>query len=43
MWHLPRQVFDLAIESLNSSKTEKNRVIAEKKAFKWYINIKMRN
>ena len=41
MWHLPREIFDLAIESLGKVKTlKKQRVIAEKKAFKWEINIK---
>ena len=42
MWHLPREIFDLAIESLNKycQKIEKTRrVVAEKKAFKWEINI----
>ena len=24
MWHLPREIFDLAIESINKVKTEKN-------------------
>ena len=41
-WHLSREIFDLAIESLNKFKRVKKtqRVIAEKKAFKWEINIK---
>ena len=37
MWHLPREVFDLAIESLN-----KAQVIAAKEIFKWEISIKMK-
>ena len=41
VWHLPREIFDLAIESLNKvRRLMKQRVIAEKKAFKWEINIK---
>ena len=40
MWHLPREIFDLATESLNIRRLKKQRVIAEKKAFKWEINIK---
>ena len=48
MWHLPREIFDLANQSLNQirmkKKTKKKqRVIAEKKAFKWEVSIKMRN
>ena len=44
MWDLPREIFDLAIESLNKvRRLKKQRVIAEKKAFKWEINTKMRN
>ena len=41
MWYLPREIFDLAIESLNKFRRMKNtqRVIVEKKAFKWEINI----
>ena len=42
MWHLPREIFDLAIESLKLD-WKNQRVIAEKKAFKWEITIKMRN
>ena len=42
MWHLPREIFDLTTESLNKvKKTEKTqRMIAEKKALEWEINIK---
>ena len=48
MWHLPREIFDLAIEDLSKVRKLKKtqRVIAEKKAFneklfsKWEINIK---
>ena len=40
MWHLPREIFDLAIESLNKVKDWKNTGDCEKKAFKWEINIK---
>ena len=41
MWHLPTEIFDLAIESLNVRRLKKTqRVIAEKKAFKWESNIK---
>ena len=42
MWHLPREIFDLATENLNKVKRLKKtqRVIAEKKAFKWEITIK---
>ena len=44
MWHLSREIFDLAIESLSKIRTKKTQwVIAEKKAFKVEINIKMRN
>ena len=41
VWHLPREIFDLAIESLNKVRRLKksHRVIAEKKAFKWAIII----
>ena len=36
-----REDYDLAIESLNKVKRlKKLRVVAEKKAFKWEINIK---
>ena len=36
MWHLHREIFDLAIEILIKVKRlKKYRVIAEKKAFKW--------
>ena len=39
MWHIPREIFDLAIESLNKvSRLE--MMIAEKKVCKWEINIK---
>ena len=42
MWHLPREIFDLAIESLNKVKDWKNTDgDCEKKAFKWEINIKI--
>ena len=41
IWHLPREIFDLAIESLNKVKDWKNTEgDCEKKAFKWEINIK---
>ena len=42
VWHLPRDIFDLAIESLNKVRRLKKsqRVIAEKKAFNWAIIIK---
>ena len=41
MWHLPREIFDLATESLNKVKDWKNTEgDCEKKAFKWEINIK---
>ena len=42
MWHMPKEIFDLAIESLNKVKRLKKpqRVIAEKKVIKWEINIK---
>ena len=50
MWHLPREIFDLATESFNKvrklkkkkkeRKKERKRVIAEKNTFKWKINIK---
>ena len=44
MWYLLREIFDLAIESLSKvRRLKKQRVIAEKKAFKWEVNIKMRN
>ena len=43
MWHLPREIFHIATESLNKvirlKKKNPQRVIAEKKAFKWEINI----
>ena len=36
-----QEIFDLAIESLNKVKRlKKQRMIAEKKVFKWEINIK---
>ena len=35
MWHLPREIFDLAIESLNKVRLKKTEeVISEEKAFK---------
>ena len=35
MWHLPRETFNLAIESLSKVRLKRTqRVIAEKKAFK---------
>ena len=46
VWHLPREIFDLAIENLSKVTRLKKaqRVIAEKKTFKWNekweINIK---
>ena len=41
MWRLPREIFDLALESLNKVKRQKTEsVIAEKKAFKWEISVK---
>ena len=44
VWHLLREIFDFAIESLNKVRLEKAQgVIAEKKAFKWKISINMRN
>ena len=45
MWHLPREIFDLAIENLDKVKRLKKiqRAIAEKKAFKWEVTINMRN
>ena len=48
MWHLPREIFNLAFESLNKVDWKKHRVIAEKEAnlsfsFKWEISIQMRN
>ena len=46
VWLLPREIFDVAIESLNSVKILKKNnteVIAEKKIFEREINIKMRN
>ena len=39
MWHLPREIFDLAIKSLSKVRLKKQRVIAEKKEFKWEISI----
>ena len=38
MWHLPREIFDLAIKSLSKVRLKKQRVIAEKKDFKWEIS-----
>ena len=44
VWYLPREIFNLAIESLNKVRLKKTqKVIAEKKVFKWEISIKMRN
>ena len=44
MWHSPREIFNLAIESFNKDRRLENwRVIAEKKAFNWEIKIKMKN
>ena len=45
MWHLPREIFDLAIENLDKVTRLKKiqRAIAEKKAFKWEVTINMRN
>ena len=44
MCYLPGGMFDSAIESLkNVKRLKKQRVIAEKKIFKWEINIKLRN
>ena len=44
MWHLTREIFNLATESLNKVRLKKTqRVTAEKKAFKWEIGIKIRN
>ena len=46
MWHLLREIFNLAIKSLNKFRLKKKKtqkVIAEEKAFKWEINIKIRN
>ena len=44
MWHLPGEIFDLAIESLNKvRRLKKTEGIAEKKTFKWEINIQVRN
>ena len=44
MWHLPREIFNLAFESLNKVRLKKTEeVIAEKKAFKWEISIKIKN
>ena len=41
MWHLPREIFYLTIESLNEIKSEETqRVIVKKKASKWEISIK---
>ena len=42
MWHLPREIFNLAIESLNEVRLKKQRVIAEKteyllKAYKIHL------
>ena len=39
MWHVPRDIFDLAIESLNKVR-RLERMMAEKKVCKWEINIK---
>ena len=44
MWHFPREIFNLAIESFNKDRRlENQRVTAEKKAFNWEIKIKMKN
>ena len=45
VWHLQREIFDLAPESFKKVNRLKKtqRVFAEKKAIKWEINIKMRN
>ena len=44
VWHLPREIFDLAFKSLSKIRLKKTqKVIAEKKAFKWEISIKMIN
>ena len=41
MWHLPRKIFDLAIETLSKiRRLKKQRVTVEKKAFNWEINIR---
>ena len=42
VWHLPRDIFDLAIESLNKVRRLKKTTEgdAEKKVFKWESNIK---
>ena len=44
MWHLSREVIDTAIEGFNIIRRQKKKksrgLIAEKKAFKWEINIK---
>ena len=42
IWHLPREIFGLAIENLNKAKRLKKSqmVIAEWKHLKWEINIK---
>ena len=44
VWHLPREIFDLAIEILNKVKRLKKtqRVISEKIAFKLELNIEMK-
>ena len=44
MWHLLREIFDLAIESLSKAKRLKNTRgwLQRRKHFKWKINIKMR-
>ena len=45
VWHLQGEIFDVPIENLNKVRRLKKiqRVIAEKKTFKWEINIKVRN
>ena len=40
VWHLPRETFHLAVEGLSKVRRLKNqKVTAEKKAFKWEINL----
>ena len=41
MWHFPRAIFDLAIESLKKVKRlKKTQMIAENKVLKWEIDMK---
>ena len=42
VWPLLSEIFDLAVKGLSKVGLKKT-VIAEKKAFKWEISIKMRN